>query len=170
MIMKTKERSHALVYLKLALVLPVIAIVMIAFPSCRDKPKGTITAGELIVPPPPPPPPPFTVREGDTIWNVVDVKPLYKGGDEALREYIGKHIMYPNDAASNNIQGIVVASFVVETDCSISRVNVLKGVHPELDMEAVRVIKTLPAFQSPGYKNNRPVPVLNIIPISFKLN
>ena len=84
MIMMTKERSRTLANLKLLMVLPVIAIVMIAFSSCGGKTKPAESNNEEIAPPPPPPPPPpeqFTVEKGDTVFVVVENMPIFPGGD-----------------------------------------------------------------------------------------
>jgi TonB family protein len=172
--MMTKERSRTLANLKLLLVLPVIAIVLIAFSSCRDKPVGTANTTEEIAPPPPPSPPPppptYTVSNGDTTWAVVDEMPLYKGGNEALRDYVVRHIIYPQAAALKGAQGQVVVRFVVKPNGTVGKASVLKGFDPELDAEAIRVIGTLPVFEKPGYNDGRAVAVWYILPINFALN
>ena len=47
-------------------------------------------------------------------------------------------------------------------------ISVLKGVDPELDKEAMRVVSTLPAFK-PGKQGGKPVPVWYMVPITFTL-
>lgn len=71
-------------------------------------------------------------------------------------------------AAENNIQGRVVVQFVVKKDGSIGKVVVSRGVDPDLDKEAVRVVKKLGKF-NPGRNNGQPVAVWYTLPIRFKL-
>jgi protein TonB len=59
--------------------------------------------------------------------------------------------------------------FVVEKDGSVSNVAILKGVDPELDAEAIKVIKSLPPFDKPGIKSGQAVAVNYMIPITFSL-
>jgi TonB family protein len=195
MIMMTKKRSKMLANLKILMVLPVIAILLIAFSSCKDKqkvkevegeelvsppPPPASTEGEEIVkegeavssdtpPPPPPPSPPYTVNNGDTTWIVVDEMPVFPGGDESLLEFIAEKTIYPENAKEERIQGRVVVQFVVETDGRIDKAQVLKSINPELDAEALRVINSLPPFEKPGIINGRSVPVRFMVPITFTL-
>ena len=62
----------------------------------------------------------------------------------------------------------MVLSFVVETDGSITDPQVVRGVHPLLDEEALRVAKLMPKWE-PGYQNGIPVRVKYNIPVTFKL-
>jgi protein TonB len=50
----------------------------------------------------------------------------------------------------------------------VDKVEILKSVDPELDKEAIRVVKTLPAFK-PGKQGGKPVPVWYMVPINFTL-
>ena len=77
-------------------------------------------------------------------------------------------LSYPETAKKNNIQGRIIVRFCVNSDGTISQVNVLKGVSPDLDNEAVRVVKTLPAFE-PGRNGGKAVPVWYMVPITFAL-
>ncbi len=75
---------------------------------------------------------------------------------------------YPEAAKANNIQGRVIVRFCITETGGIEKISVLKGVDPELDKEAVRVVSTLPAFQ-PGKQGGKAVPVWYMVPISFAL-
>ena len=57
----------------------------------------------------------------------------------------------------------------MEADGSVGRVRILKGVDPELDMEAFRVVSTLPAFEKPAMKDGKNVAVWYTVPITFAL-
>jgi protein TonB len=99
---------------------------------------------------------------------VVEEMPSFPGGDAALLKYIGEHTNYPEVAKENNIQGRVIVRFCVTAKGGVSQVSVLKGVDPELDKEAMRVVTTLPPFK-PGKQGGKPVPVWYMVPITFTL-
>lgn len=94
--------------------------------------------------------------------------PQYKGGDQQLLNDIANNLDYPIKSRDAGIQGRVLVRFVVSTDGSISSVSILEGVSPELNAEAIRVVKTLKRFK-PGYQDGEPVPVFYMVPISFNL-
>jgi protein TonB len=99
---------------------------------------------------------------------VVEEMPMYPGGDTELLKYIGANTNYPEVAKENNIQGKVIVRFCVTAKGGVSQVSILKGVDPELDAEAIRVVNTLPAFK-PGKQGGKPVPVWYMVPITFTL-
>jgi protein TonB len=111
------------------------------------------------------------VQEADpeaTPFVVVEEMPQFPGGDVALLKYIMEHTQYPEVAKENNIQGKVIVRFCVTSKGGVSQVSILKGVDPELDKEAIRVVNTLPTFK-PGKQGGRPVPVWYMVPIAFTL-
>jgi len=99
---------------------------------------------------------------------VVEEMPMFPGGDAELLKYIAEHTTYPDIAKENNIQGRVIIRFCVTAKGGVSQVSILKGVDPELDKEAIRVVNTLPAFK-PGKQGGKPVPVWYMVPITFTL-
>lgn len=104
----------------------------------------------------------------EEIFTAVEQMPQFPGGEGELLKYISTHIKYPTMAAENNIQGRVVVKFVVQKDGKVGEVVVLRGKDPDLDKEAVRVVKTLPNF-IPGKMNGQAVSVWYTLPINFKL-
>ena len=102
------------------------------------------------------------------IFTSVEQMPRFPGGEEELMKYISDNIKYPAVAMENNVQGRVVVQFVVTRDGSIGEVKVARGKDPDLDREAVRVVKTLPKF-IPGKMNGQAVNVWYTLPITFKL-
>ena len=104
----------------------------------------------------------------EDIFTAVEQMPQFPGGEGELLKYISTHIKYPTMAAENNIQGRVVVKFVVQKDGKVGEVVVLRGKDPDLDKEAVRVVKTLPNF-IPGKMNGQAVSVWYTLPINFKL-
>lgn len=105
---------------------------------------------------------------GDSIFQIVDQMPEFPGGIEALMDFVGKNVKYPEEAKEKEISGRVFASFVIEKDGSVSNVKVLRGIGGGCDDEAVRVIKTMPKWK-PGMQKGKPARVSYQIPINFKL-
>lgn len=114
------------------------------------------------------PEPPKHVVEETKIFTVVEQMPMYPGGGAALMGYLRDNIKYPTVAAENGVQGRVVVGFVVERDGSITDVNILRGVDPSLDREAMRVVKSMPRW-NPGKQNGSAVRVKYQVPVSFRL-
>lgn len=99
---------------------------------------------------------------------VVDEMPDYPGGDEALMRFIYDNIKYPEKAKADNIQGRVILRFVINKEGNVEDPTVLKGVHPLLDAEAIRVVSKLSGWQ-PGVNAGKPVSVYYTLPVTFSL-
>ena len=102
------------------------------------------------------------------IFTVVETMPEFPGGQMALLQYLSKSIKYPVIAQENGIQGRVSCSFVVNKDGSIVDAEVIRGVDPSLDKEALRVINSMPKW-SPGKQRGKPVRVKYTVPVTFRL-
>ena len=178
--MKTKKIPGKTASLRMILVIPAIILTLSVF-SLRVSGQTTTVPEKEVAPPPPPPlppppPPPPPVPSDrkqvkgmtDGAYQVVDVMPVYPGGDTALLRYISDSTRYPKDAKTRNIQGKVIVRFIVNVKGSVENVSVLKGVSPVIDAESIRVVKTLPEF-TPGLLAGKTVPVWYMIPIQFSL-
>ncbi|MCM1094017.1 MAG: energy transducer TonB [Muribaculaceae bacterium] len=106
--------------------------------------------------------------EENKVFNAVEQMPQFPGGDAELLKYIQQHLKYPPVAAENNIQGRVIVQFVVTKTGKVGEVKIARGKDPDLDKEAMRVVKTLPDF-IPGKMNGQAVAVWYTLPITFKL-
>jgi protein TonB len=91
------------------------------------------------------------------------------GGFENMYAFLQSNLRYPEAARNNNIAGAVYLEFVVEKDGSISGVRVVVGVFPELDQEAMRVVKMMPKWK-PGKQMGKAVRCYFQIPIRFTIN
>lgn len=111
---------------------------------------------------------PFDPRQ-EKIFSLVEEVPEFPGGVEALMKYLGNNLRYPEKAAQDGITGRVFVAFVVAKDGSIHDVNVLKGLSPEIDAEAVRVVKTMPKWK-PARHEGQIVNVRFNLPINFQLD
>ncbi len=107
-------------------------------------------------------------QKNQQVFDVVEQMPEYPGGMQALFEYLGQNLKYPGDAKEQKVEGRVIAIFVVETDGSISNVEVVRPVFPSLDAEAVRVLSGMPKWK-PGMQSGKVVRVKYTVPINFSL-
>ncbi len=106
---------------------------------------------------------------GNEVFMLVEQPPVYPGGMAKLYDFLSRNIRYPEEAKQKKIQGKVFVSFVVNTDGSIDRIRVLKGIGAGCDEEAVRVMSVMPNW-IPGKQSGRPVAVQYNLPIDFKLS
>lgn len=102
----------------------------------------------------------------EMVGELVEQMPSYPGGAYALMEFLADNIKYPSTC--ENIQGKVVCTFYVEEDGSVSDINVVKSVHPQLDAEAVRVLSLMSKW-TPGKRNGEFTKVKYTLPVTFRL-
>jgi protein TonB len=102
------------------------------------------------------------------VFFIVEDMPEFPGGEEALRKYIAQSVKYPVIAQENGIQGRVYVSFVVNTKGKVTDVKIARGVDPNLDKEAIRVVNAMPAWK-PGKQRGKAVKVSYTVPINFVL-
>jgi protein TonB len=96
-----------------------------------------------------------------------DLEAQFIGGD--LIQFIKDAIEYPDLAMEEGAQGKVIVQFTIEVDGSITNPTIVKGVSPELDNEAIRVVRSLPNFNA-AISNGKMVRSTKLIPINFILN
>ena len=155
--MMTINKSSRLRQLRALAVVPVTALALLAFAN-----PTTETADELVV---------VAYNEPEVsqdVYESVEQMPEFPGGQAEMMKYLAQNIQYPANAAKNNVEGRVAVQFVIEKDGRIGEVKIARSVDPELDAEALRVVKSMPNF-IPGRQDGKPVAVWYTIPISFKL-
>jgi protein TonB len=108
-------------------------------------------------------------ESSDNVFQVVEEAPEFPGGTQALLDYLRKNIKYPEECRKKNIQGRVMVSFIINKDGTIVEPEVVKGVDPLLDKEALRVISKMPQWK-PGVQRGKPVRVKYTVPVNFRLN
>jgi protein TonB len=121
--------------------------------------------------PPPPPTPPDVDRTGKADSSKLlptNQNPEFPGGLNEFYKFLSNGIKYPLNARKNKIHGRVDISFIVETDGSLTDIKVSRSVSPDLDDEALRLIKSSPKWK-PGVKNGKLIPVKYSVPINFSL-
>jgi len=94
--------------------------------------------------------------------------PMFPGGDEALLKYLGKNIKYTRMAQDRGVQGTCIIEFVVNKDGSVVDPVVLRKLDPDLDNNALEVVKKMPRWQ-PGLQRGKPVRVKYRLPVAFRL-
>ena len=92
--------------------------------------------------------------------------PEFPGGETALLEYLARHTNYPREARRKGITGKVYVSYTVGEDGKVGQVRVLRGLSPDADNEAKRVVANLPRFR-PGREYNVPTSFTYTVPIYF---
>ncbi len=104
----------------------------------------------------------------DNIMQECEVMPQYVGGPEAMFKFLSENIKYPKAAEQRHAQGRALVSFVVRTDGTLSDIKIIRHLDPDLDAEAIRLIKSMPKW-IPGYQKGKAVNVKYVLPITFKL-
>ena len=105
----------------------------------------------------------------EEIFQVVENQPEFPGGMQALMKYLRDNIKYPSISRQNNSQGRAYINFVVNTDGSITDVEVMKSTNDVyLDKEAVRVVSGMPKWK-PGKQQGKTVRVKYTLPVMFRL-
>lgn len=100
-----------------------------------------------------------------------DTKPTFFGSSDPsffLSRWVYTYLRYPQYAVENGIRGRVQVSFVIDEKGKVRDVKVVKGVHPSLDDEAVRVIEASPDWK-PGKLGGKPVRSYLTLNVEFKL-
>ena len=110
----------------------------------------------------------MVVDAKEDAFDVVEEMPEFPGGPKALMDYLMENVKYPKTAFDADIQGRVIAQFVVDKEGTVKDAHVVKSVDPALDAEALRVINNMPKWR-PGRQNGKVVNVKYTIPVNFNL-
>lgn len=101
---------------------------------------------------------------------VVDEKlAQFEGGDySTFQKWLSRNLIYPEVAQKLGISGKVYVQFDLNKLGEVVNVRVARGVHPSLDNEAMRVIRSSPKWK-PATQFGKPVIQQFTIPVDFKL-
>lgn len=116
----------------------------------------------------------ITLKEGgaepsvDHPFITVEDMPVFPGGESAMQKFVADNLKYPESAQKAGVQGRVTVRFIVGKTGEISDVRVIRGIDPECDAEAVRMIQSMPNW-TPGKQNGIAVPVYFTLPIVYRL-
>jgi TonB family protein len=107
--------------------------------------------------------------KGAEVFFAVEEMPKFQGQElENFRHYIGKNLKYPEYCSKNKISGKVFIEFIVDYNGEVSYAKVKRSAHPDLDAEALRVVRSSPVWE-PGKQRGKAVNVMFTFPINFVL-
>lgn len=181
--MMTRTKSPRSAMLKYLAAIPLLALLLMSFsfgekqsaPSNEASFHETLTALPTLS---------DTIpgNSGEEVFKVVEEPPIFAGcqdvagatlrnncSQKKLMEFISNNLKYPSEARANGVKGLVVVSFIVEKDGSISSPQVVRSADKGLDQEALRVVQNMPTW-IPGKQKGIPVRVQFNIPFRFKLD
>jgi len=171
-VMMNRHSTNPWARLRVLLMLPAVALSVIFASACKQdatedinqpvKTESAISEKEIVIEVEPEEMP-------DDVFVVVEEMPEFPGGTMALLEYLRSNIKYPKECRDNNIQGRVLVSFIVGKDGKITNPEIVQGVDPALDAEAIKVVAAMPEWK-PGTQNGEKVRVQYTIPINFRLD
>lgn len=162
-IMMTKFKSSKISRYKIILAIPAALLIISLFSFSGGQPDLSQILNSPSIPI-------GVVENQDTaVYFTVDTMPKFQGGDVLkFRKYLAMNLAYPKEAREKDISGKVFVQFVVNVKGKVERIVVVRGVHPLLDKEAVRVITGSPDWE-PGIKDGKKVNVAYTFPVSFVL-
>lgn len=105
-------------------------------------------------------------EETPAIFYEPEQFPDFPGGAQAMMKFIADSLRYPSQEA--NVQGRVVLRFLVKADGAIDSISVLRGIHPDFDKEAVRIVKSMPRW-IPGKRKGLDFGCWYTLPIIFRI-
>ena len=103
----------------------------------------------------------------DAMFGMVEAMPEFPGGHKALMEYLAKNVKYPKNRP--RLTGRIIVQFTITKKGEITDAKVVRGINPDYDKEALRVIKKMPHWK-PGTQMGKPVNVKFTVPIIFQAN
>lgn len=109
------------------------------------------------------------VSSSDKVITDPDIVPMYTGGTAEMHRFIANTLSYPSDAVTRNAQGLVVYTFVVEKDGTLSNFNIIHRADSLLNKEALRILQTMPPWRPARHKGEI-VRAETYVPMYFKLN
>jgi TonB family protein len=98
--------------------------------------------------------------------NVISAE--FPGGTNAILDFIGGHISYPEDAMDLGITGNVYVEFTITESGAVANATVLKSLHPSLDAAAIEAALALPNF-APATRGGKAIATTMTLPVSFRL-
>lgn len=101
-------------------------------------------------------------------YTKIEDPAMPEGGLQELYTFIGTNLKYPKRARRLGDEGTVYIAFVVGKDGTLTSFELLRGISPECDAEALRVVKLLPPW-TPGKQRGKLIKTKYVLPIKFRL-
>lgn len=111
----------------------------------------------------------FPLSASDRVIEDPDLMPIFTGGTGEMHRFIANTLSYPTEAVERDAQGLVVYTFVVEKDGTLSNFNIIHRADPLLNEEALRILKNMPPWRPARHKGEI-VRSETYVPMYFKLN
>ena len=166
-IMMNQKKSNRWMMLKALFIIPVATLAVSVFASNTG--VSTVTREAVRTANALPTTNMQTQQSATKAYEVVEVMPKFKGGESAMMEFLMMNMKYPQAAVKAKQQGRAIVGFVVRKDGTVSDVHITKSAgYAVLDEEAMRVVKSMPAWE-PGKQKGKPVNVKYNVPITFRL-
>ena len=140
--------------------------------KCQS-PKDTIEtivqgSDTLAIPKKVPTSQPVAEEEEDFLLGYInETMPQFPGGNAALMKFIAENYQYPTTLQDSNIVGRVIVQFTIDKEGYVVEPKVVRSLHPDLDKEALRVIRLLPQWK-PASQRGIPVCAKYTVPVTFK--
>jgi periplasmic protein TonB len=114
--------------------------------------------------------PPTVIDVAKVVTPIQDVikNPEFPGGMAECSKWLSRHLEYPAMAVRMGIEGKVVVEFMVDENGKISDATIVESLHRLCDQEAIRLVKSMPAWTS-GEKNGVKTTQKYTLPIRFVL-
>ena len=176
-VMMNKKKSSILMSAKYVLTVPIISFLLLGnavqaapdflnfesnnkliIADTHQKPQKTTAKSKTADVP---------LKKGDT-YVTVEKMPAYPGGETEMFKFIQENLKYPVEAQNKGLEGRVTLRFVVKKTGELSDVTLIRGVDPELDAEAIRVVRAMPKW-IPGKYKGEDVDVYFTLPIVYRL-
>ena len=166
-IMMNQKKSNRWMMLKALFIIPVATLAVSVFASNTG--VSTVTGEAVRTANALPTANMQTQQSATKAYDVVEVMPKFKGGESAMMEFLMMNMKYPQAAVKAKQQGRAIVGFVIRKDGTVSDVHITKSAgYAVLDEEAMRVVKSMPAWE-PGKQKGKPVNVKYNVPITFRL-
>lgn len=110
-------------------------------------------------------------REDVIPYYECDVRPMFLNSPDPrkfLEKWVYQYVKYPAEAVRDGVQGRVMVDFVIDKDGKVTDVKVSRGVSPELDAEAVKVVSASPKWK-PGRVKGEKVRTSMTVSVEFRL-
>ena len=105
--------------------------------------------------------------DSEKVYNSCQVMPQFPGGEKAMMEFIATNLKYPQQAVKDDVQGMVLVDFVINTEGKATDPKIVRSLSPECDAEVIRVVSLMPAW-TPGQQDGETVNVKYTRPVMFK--
>ena len=112
----------------------------------------------------------YTATGQDTAWFPIHISFKYGNDIQEIQNVVRRNIRYPKSAYKAGIEGTVQIQFIVEKDATLSDVKIRRSVSTEIDEEALRVFRAIPARWKPALEDGEPQRGYGILPIMFMLD